>query len=104
MRGRIYRLHTYQGKLQRTPCLCLLPTHRSKRSVAETVSAVQRPETERDRERKIKAIKAQSSGLNYSHGTWVPGSVTSKSTQSRSSEEDCDCRKFCSILDSTHTK
>lgn len=34
------RLHTYQGKLQRTPCLCLRPTHSSKgRSAAETVSA-----------------------------------------------------------------
>lgn len=29
--GRIYTLHTYQGKLQRTPCLCLWPTYRSKK-------------------------------------------------------------------------
>ena len=46
-------MHTYQGKLQTTPCLCLLATYRSKSS-RNRVSAVQRlavkRETERDNE------------------------------------------------------
>ena len=42
----IHMLHTYQGKLQRTPCLCLWPTQSSKTRAAQTESAAQRLERE----------------------------------------------------------
>lgn len=46
VKRQIPRLHTYQGKLQRTPCLCLWPTQSSKTSAAQTESAAQRLEGE----------------------------------------------------------